>query len=137
MPEQALQKGVAQLLDMVLASPVEWTAIGHGGGGRVRGAILKAMGLKPGWPDIIISTPFQHCRANASLMVGIELKALEGSVDEHQKIVHSRLEKSGWRIYVCRSLEEVLAALDDSGTPYRPVRLWPRGAMQLVRGEKV
>ncbi len=135
-PEQALQRSVAQLLDMILAAPTEWTAIGHGGGGATRGGILKSMGLKPGWPDIIISSPIEHSRGRSSLMVGLELKSKDGTVSHHQKVVHAALEKSGWQIFVCRSPEEVISALRVAGIPSRPVNVWPSGALQLSK-EKV
>lgn len=129
--EQNFQKAVAQLLDKCLDSPVEWTAIGHGGGGKVRGAILKAMGLKPGWPDIIISVPFENKMCRHSIMVGLELKAPDGVVSPAQKLMHVRLERSGWQIYVCRDMEDVVGALRLSGVPHRAITLYPNAGFRL------
>lgn len=134
-PERQFHQSVAQFLDVVLQSPVEWTSIGHGGGGAVRGAILKSMGLKPGWPDIIISSPIEVSRCKFALMVGLELKSQEGTVSLDQKRVHSALERSGWQIFVCRNLSDVLEALDTAGVPHRRVNgLFPNGGSFIGKG---
>jgi hypothetical protein len=135
-PEQEFQRNTAHLLGLILHSPVEWTAIGHGGGGPVRGAILKAMGLKAGFPDIIISVPFQNGMLKTSLMVGLELKSPDGVLSHSQKLQHAALERSNWHLFVCRTPEEVLAALDTAGVPHLPYRLWPSGAVQIVKVKK-
>lgn len=130
-PEQGLQQAVAKLLDMILADPVVYTAIGHGGGGAVRGAILKSMGVKAGFPDVIVSVPIECGRIKASLMVGIELKSKDGSASFEQKRIHEALTRSGWHIFICRSVEEVVDALREAGVPMRPVHMWPTGAFQV------
>jgi len=135
--EQRFHREVAQFLDAVLISPVEWTSIGHGGGGKVRGAILKSMGLKPGWPDVIISAPVETGRCRFALMVGLELKSQEGSLSLDQKRVHSALERSGWQIFVCRTLDEVLLALDTAGVPHRRVSSFARGGFIVKEREHV
>ena len=53
-PEQALQQAVARYLELALPKYARFTAFPAGGGGRVRGARLKAMGLAKGVPDILI-----------------------------------------------------------------------------------
>lgn len=111
--EQHLQQAVAKFLDSVLLPGVMWAAIGHGGGGATRGAILKSMGLKPGWPDIII--------AAQGVSVGLELKAKDGRASPAQVAVQTGLIECGWKIYLCRSIEDVLAALDMSRVPHRRV----------------
>lgn len=115
--EQQLQQAVAKFLDNVLLPEVMWTAIGHGGGGATRGAILKGMGLKPGWPDIIVATRLLPD------VLGIELKAKDGVLSKEQKKVHEGLRAIGWRMTVCRSIEEVAKALDVYGIPCRPFKL--------------
>ena len=103
-PEQALQTAVAVYLALALRPPVIWTAIGHGGGGKVRGAILKAMGLKPGWPDVLVIAPGPN-------VVGIELKSAVGRLSPEQKIVAADMALcNAWHV-LCRSVEDVEKAL--------------------------
>lgn len=113
-PERALQKAVAGYLTYALpeGSGVEWTAFPAGGGGHVRGAILKAMGLKAGWPDILV--------VHQGLLHGIELKAPKtGRVSAKQGDTIQRLHTAGVTTHVCRSVEGVEEALRLSGVPLR------------------
>lgn len=116
-PEAALHRAVARYLDLALPAHVVWTTLGHGGGGKVRGAVLKGMGLHAGWPDIILTWWEEVERlwpipCNRGLNgIGIELKSARGVVSRDQKVLHGRLRKAGWHIYVCRDIGEVAAAL--------------------------
>jgi hypothetical protein len=65
---------------------------------------LKAMGLKPGWPDFILVLP--DGRAGF-----IELKAKGGSLSPDQKAFEKSAKALGARHAECRSLEEVEYAL--------------------------
>ena len=56
-PEQDLQCEVADWLAWALPPPWSFSAIGHGGGGEVRGGILKAMGVKAGIWDLLFLGP--------------------------------------------------------------------------------
>lgn len=103
-PEQRLQIAVAQYLGHALKPPVVWTAIGHGGGGRVRGAQLKAMGLKKGWPDILILAPGPN-------VLGIELKAKGGSQTPEQREIEAAFYGCKAWYVLCRSVEEVARAV--------------------------
>ena len=105
-PEQAFHIAVARYLDLALPPEYPWTTIGHGGGGKVRGAILKAMGVKPGWPDIIV--------LGARRVIGLELKAAKGRMSRDQVELHSALMRAGALVYVCRDLTDVESALRDS-----------------------
>jgi hypothetical protein len=102
-PEQALQQQVAQYLDIVLKPPAFWTAIAHGGGGLMRGKINKGMGMKAGIPDILILSPFRQC--------WIELKSKKGRLSPAQIEIYQALLAAGCCVGVCRSLDEVRAAL--------------------------
>ena len=98
-PEQALQQAVARYLDVALPDDAWWTAIPAGGGGRLRGAILKGMGYKAGTPDILI---VWQGRA-----YWIELKAPKGAVSKAQVATFERLRYAGATVDVCRSVHEV------------------------------
>lgn len=56
-PEQDLQCEVAGWLAWALPPPWYFSAIGHGGGGEVRGGILKDMGVKTGIFDLMFLGP--------------------------------------------------------------------------------
>lgn len=104
--EAALHRQVADYLGYQLKPPVVWTTIGHGGGGRVRGAQLKAMGVHKGWPDILILAP-------GPVVLGLELKrdvrAAKQS-DEQVEIEAAFGQCNAWYA-VCRSLDTVKKAL--------------------------
>ena len=110
-PERALHNAVAAFLRVALpeddkpGSPV-WTTVGHGGGGKVRGAQLKAMGVRPGWPDVQILYPYGQWP-----FIGIELKATRGRLSDEQIKCHARIRRAGGEVIVCRSVEEVETAL--------------------------
>lgn len=104
--ESALHKSVAQYLALRIRPPVIWTTLGHGGGGRVRGAQLKAMGLRKGWPDILIMAP-------GPVVLGIELKRDDKKATQTPEQVDIEMafaECNAWYV-VCRSLDAVKCAL--------------------------
>ena len=106
--EATLHKQVADYLDMVVRPPAVWTTIAHGGGGRIRGAMLKARGLKRGWPDIIIITRGSH----GPVVLGIELKREGGgSQTADQRAVQDAFNGCKAWYAVCRSLEAVQDAV--------------------------
>ena len=76
MTEAQLHKSVAQYLALALPKDAVWTTVGHGGGGKVRGAQLKARGLRAGWPDVQIIF--------RGKFYGIELKGPNGRLSPEQ-----------------------------------------------------
>ena len=102
-PEAALHRAVAAFLRVALKPPTIWTTIPAGGGGRIRGAQLKAMGLQRGWPDILVIHPADE----GPLVVGIELKASKGRQSAEQKAFAEQFEKAGGYYFLCRSVEDV------------------------------
>lgn len=114
-PEYALHCQVADYLSRALSleDGVWWTTFPAGGGGKVRGARLKRMGLKAGVPDILI-------------LIGgdafwIELKAKGGRVSSEQsQFMMAICKTSGLgRTAVCRSVTEVEHALQSWHIPTR------------------
>lgn len=113
MNEEQLHRAVAEYLTTVIdSSVVEWSTFPAGGGGRVRGAKLKAMGLRPGLGDILI-LPRGRCAC------WIELKAAKGTVKPEQKAMHQRLRDLGCLVAVCRSVDEVEGVLKAWMIPMR------------------
>jgi hypothetical protein len=111
-PEQDFQQAVAAFLDAAMPREIPWTAIGHGGGGELRGKFLKSMGLKAGWMDLVFVLPPR------GQFAGIELKA-GASVSTAQISVHNRVREAGALVAVCRSIEEVETTLRQWGVNLR------------------
>ena len=111
--EYQLHCSVAAYLDRRFppGGDVWWTTIGHGGGGKVRGAKLKATGVKRGVPDIMIL----HRRGNIPSMqvtdpYFIELKAIG------KKMTADQLEFARWAngvVQVAYTISDVELILDD------------------------
>ena len=100
-PERDLHNAMADFLDLkLLRSTATWTTIGHGGYklniGAARG--LKRMGLKAGWPDIIV--------IHDGRPIFLELKAPGSYPTERQRNVHVALREAGAAVEVIRSLDE-------------------------------
>ena len=108
-PEEDLARTVAAYLDLALPEDACWTTIPAGGGGRVRGAKLKAMGYKPGWPDLQIVYRGQ--------LICIELKAKYRTLSPEQKAMHEHLALAGALPFVVWTVEEVELFLRGCGVP--------------------
>lgn len=102
MTEDDLQKSVALYLDHTGHT---WFHPPNGGyrSGR-EAAKLKAMGVKPGVPDIII----------LDIQTAIELKVGKNKQTQAQVDWQHKLEELGWNYHVCRSLDEVIETLNKS-----------------------
>ena len=111
-PEQALQRQIVGYLTWALAPPAMFTSFPAGGGGLMRGMILKGTGLKAGMPDLMIIFD--------KYVYFLELKAGTG-LSEAQKAMHETLRRAGAMVEVCHSLDEVRALVAPNG------RWWPLG----------
>ncbi len=126
-PEQSLHESVEDALDKLLLGPAEWTCFPAGSVPLPPqfAAKLARMGLKRGWPDILII---------AGRIYGIELKVRGGRLSRTklvrgrtgilrevlgQDVMFPRLEHAGMTIGVCHSVDEVLAFLTAAGVPLR------------------
>jgi hypothetical protein len=109
-PEQQLQIAVAAFLRHALKPPVLWSAFPAGGGGAIRGAILKSMGLQAGWPDVLVMAP-------GPIIVGIELKAGKGKQTPQQIDIQNGFIECKATYYVARSVDEVEGFLKGVGIP--------------------
>ena len=104
--EAQFQMDVVKYLEKNLCSDVVWTAFPAGGGGRNRGAIMKAMGLRPGWPDIIL--------IKDGRFYGLELKTPIGRLSPAQEAFKAARAVAG-KCATCKSLIEVQSALIEFG----------------------
>lgn len=111
-PEQQLQRTVAAYLRLMLPDDVFWSAFPAGGGGRIRGAQLKAMGLRPGVPDLM----FIYC----GRAYFIELKSDKGRLSKAQDEACFAIGKAGCpNVVVCKTLGDVIGTLKHWGIPLR------------------
>lgn len=129
--ETSLHWHVAGLLNKHLAEPAWWTTFPAGGGGEMRGKLLKSLGLKAGVPDILIVNPTQALIMLPSgfpsnewrevqLLYWIELKKLNsGKLSNDQIKCHGKLAMMGCRIAVCDNLADVQKTLSEWQLPYR------------------
>lgn len=115
MSEAALHKAVAAYLRLALKPPTIWTTIGHGGGGKIRGAQLKAMGVQKGWPDILVMTP--NGDKGDTRVVGIELKAKSGRMTDEQTALREAFGKTWARYFKATSVDQVETFLHAAGVP--------------------
>lgn len=101
-PEFKFHESVAQYLKLALPSEYPWSSIGHGGGGRTRGALLQRLGLRPGVPDILIWVP-PYGRT-----IGLELKRPKGGRTSPAQIEFGgALRRAGGVVYLCNTLAKV------------------------------
>ena len=110
-PEHALQRAVAEFLDLALPASAFWTSIDAATRSAIEGQQKKARGVKPGIPDVLIV-----CKP---ITLWIELKARTGSVQETQRRVMRALIANGHQWYVARSVAEVETILIRCGIPLR------------------
>ena len=130
-PEDDLHEAVAQMLDLLLLPPAQWTTFPAGHvelTGRAAAKLAK-LGLKRNWPDVLV--------LHGSLY-GIELKRPGGRLSitrtvrtrrgrlrvvEGQREVFPRLEAAAMRIATCESVDQVLKLLRGWGIPLRGTAL--------------
>ena len=111
-PEHRLSAAVAEYLKYALPPDCYATSVGHGGGGKIRGALLQKSGVRPGFPDWLLIY-----NGHAFL---IELKAPRGAVSADQQVCHAALRRAGCpAVHIARSLDDVEAALKEWGIPIR------------------
>lgn len=104
-PEGALQVEVKEYLSVTMPRAIQWTAslAGHGKLSMAARNKSKAMGLRPGWPDLQFLFPDGVTRY-------IELKSQTGRLQPEQEDFQARCAPHGIHA-VCRSLPEVVHQL--------------------------
>jgi hypothetical protein len=114
--EADIQKRLAKALD---AAELIWTATANGGKRDKRtAASLKAQGLKPGVPDILIFSPPP---SGIGCGMAIELKRdagqgrQRGRTSPHQRVWLEELRALGWRAEVAYGYRHALEILRSAG----------------------
>lgn len=87
---------------------LRWMAHYPAGGKRPRGEAgkLRALGTKPGVPDLMVFRPYRGWTGLA-----VELKSATGTVSDNQQEWLSALKEDGYLTAVCRSLDEFQAVV--------------------------
>lgn len=103
--EDQLQKAIVNYWDLKYPKMKRMLACVPNGGKRnaAEAAKLKQMGVRAGFPDLILLVPnrfYPFC--------GIELKAAKGRQSEHQKEYQKEFESIGAKYVVVRSLDEFM-----------------------------
>jgi hypothetical protein len=128
--ELQLHRSVAELLDYVLMQPVVWTTFPAGWGklGKATAGQLYAAGLKRGLPDILIWTIRGNKKYDYKdpVCIGLELKVGKNIASPAQHELFNALREVGVDVYLCRSIDDVIDALDDAGIPRRGLVTHPR-----------
>lgn len=143
--ETSLHWHVAGLLTKHLAPPAWFTTFPAGGGGEMRGKILKGLGLKSGVPDILIVNPVKVVRFHSSgqleagatlaqFLYWIELKKLKsGVISDDQIATQMLLTGMGCHVANCDNLEDVKAALAEWALPYQAMTPAQSGFEAVLR----
>lgn len=92
-----------------LMPALRWLHHSPNGGKRTPlvGAQMKALGVKPGFPDLIL--PVQDAMLHSGLV--IEMKSDTGRTSDTQKEWLAHFEAQGWEIRVARSAQEARSIL--------------------------
>ena len=102
--EEAIHRAVVELLQVSAVPGVAWT---HMPAGEVRpistGKKLKAMGTKPGWPDLLF--------VRDGRFYGLELKPDGGRLSPAQIAAHEELRRAGASIAVAYGLDDAIETL--------------------------
>lgn len=111
-PEEQEQTVLAQWLDL---HDITWFHTPNGGHRNVVvAAKLKAQGVKPGVPDVMIVDP--PPASPDSVGVAIELKRRkDGRVTPEQTHWLAILQERGWAVAVCRGASEAIEFLESLG----------------------
>lgn len=114
--EHVLHIQVVQLLHWSAAQGWRWF---HPANGEHRdprtAAKLKAMGVKPGIPDLVLIAP-------SGLAHFLELKRGKAPLSAAQRDFHAHAEAQGWPVAVASSFERAEAVLCGWGALRAPVR---------------
>lgn len=111
--EHALHVAVAHYLRVALKPPAVWTSLDAGAGkmNPVSAARRKARGVQRGWPDVLVIAQVGGNGGPRTVVVGLELKTKTGRLSPEQRDVMQAFADNGAWYVLCRSVEEVEAAL--------------------------
>lgn len=104
-------------------SPLLLFSIPNGFNGDARrGSVMKAEGQRKGCPDLMLAVPafertLDEAIANAGKAVShalfLELKTPTGRLSPEQEAYHEALRAQGYRVAVCRSLDDCVKTITE------------------------
>jgi hypothetical protein len=110
--EYDFHRTVVAFLSKALPHDAWWAHVPNGGYRYATEAKrLKAMGTVPGTPDLLLIHRGAAC--------WLELKRKGGYLSPAQSYCHQRLSEAGSPVSVCRTIEDVEAALIRAGIPIK------------------
>jgi hypothetical protein len=111
-PEEQLHRACADLLRLYEARGLLAFCHVPNGFGRTpaEAGIAKALGQRAGVPDLLVWLP-------GGRSFGLELKAGKRPLSPAQQTWHATMATLGHRVAVCRSIEDMQAALGAEGVP--------------------
>ena len=94
-------------------APLLWHIPNGGSRNVIEAAKLKRMGVRRGVPDLQLAIPRSvytspTTRSLVDCGLFIELKTKDGRVTPEQKKMHKRLIAQGYKVIVCRSLDDFM-----------------------------
>lgn len=119
-PEQELQKAAIKMLDAAL--PAHWRVIHVPNGGwrsPIEAAILKAMGVREGFCDLLLMGPGH--KAGRFVVIELKAKGLRGDLTEAQEEWRDWFLAIGADWFLAETLEEIQDACLDAGIPLKKV----------------
>lgn len=134
-PEEAIHRAILAYLRLrypralVMHAANEMNITGDPRSKAIAQNRAKALGMVPGWPDLMLLLPEGEA-------VFFEVKAPKGRLTDAQAAVRERLQALGFRVAVVRSVDEAAALLDEWDVDGRAA--WqPLGAVaqRIVRKE--
>jgi hypothetical protein len=107
-PETQLQRQVMAHVDARSApGTLVWHTPNGGWRSRIEAAIMKALGVRPGIPDLLV--------LKAGRLCAIELKAPGGKLSKAQQATIAALKSAGARVEVASNLDDALEYLERWG----------------------
>lgn len=112
-PEQELQKAQVAFLDWALMAPWRFLHVPNGGFRTpAEAGLMKALGQKEGAADLLFLGP-------AWPFVWVENKAPKGRLSPAQEDWRDWCRSIGAPWFLCRSMDDLVAACADAGIPLR------------------
>lgn len=138
--EQRFHLAVAEYLDAILDPALTYWWHTPNGGARspVEAAILKAMGVRAGFPDIVVlaleAATLGGVETGIHKLCLMELKRPDGTgrMSPAQEETHRRLSGLAAVPFLCESLEHVRLALESDGIPMRAHTIYGNGSSYVV-----
>jgi hypothetical protein len=105
--EWSIQATIVEHLHARAAKGVFWFHAAQNPRSAIHGAMLKAIGLRAGVPDIVCIREGQA--------YGLEIKTETGRLSAAQRIAHAEMTAAGAEVAVAHGIDEALAVLQQWG----------------------